>query len=209
MGDPVKTGLVQSLAHPGGNLTGVSAQSYDLWPKHLELARELIPNLRRLCFLFDTTDEPDALTSANQVAELSRGAAIATLSLPIDSLETLRAALRTIHRERPQVVIIWSSPLMFQHGSEIMHSLAHQLPVMSDGRFLTDAGTLLTYSVDWLDLFRRSAGYVDKILKGAKPGDLPIEQPTKFELIVNLRTAKALRIKIPESIRVRADKVIQ
>jgi putative ABC transport system substrate-binding protein len=209
MGDPVKTGLVASLARPGGNLTGVSAQTYDLWPKQLELARELVPNLRRVCFLFDTTDEPDALTHANEFRALARGVGMSVRTLPVGSLDGLRAALRTIQKERPQVLIVWSSPLLTQHRRTIMNSITHRLPVISDGRFFAESGALLTYSVDWPDMFRRSATYIDKILKGAKPGDLPIEQPTKFELVVNLQTARALGVTIPESILLRADEVIR
>jgi putative ABC transport system substrate-binding protein len=130
-------------------------------------------------------------------------------NLPVGSLDNLRAALRTIHKERPQVLMVWSSPFLTQHRNMIMNSIAHRIPVISDGRFFSEAGALVTYSVDWPDMFRRSAGYVDKILKGAKPGDLPIEQPTKFELVVNLKTAKALGITMPESILLRADEVIR
>jgi putative ABC transport system substrate-binding protein len=131
------------------------------------------------------------------------------LTLSVGSMDHIQTALRTIHKERPQVLVVWSSPLLTQYRRTIMNSIGHRLPVISDGRFFAEAGALLEYSVDWLDMFRRSAVYVDKILKGAKPGDLPIEQPTKFELIVNRQTAKALRIKIPESILVRADKIIE
>jgi putative ABC transport system substrate-binding protein len=209
MGDPVRTGLVASLARPGGNLTGLSAQSYDLWPKQLELARELVPNLTRLGFLFDTNDEPDALTHAAEFSQLARAAGITVLALPVGSLGDIQSALRTTRNARPQALVVWSSPLLTQHRRTIIKSVGHRLPVISGGRFFAEAGALLTYSVDWPDLFRRSAAYIDKILKGAKPGDLPIEQPTKFELVVNLQTAKALHVKIPESIFIRADKIIK
>ena len=209
MGDPVKTGLVASLAHPGGNLTGLSAQSYDLWPKQLQFARELVPDLRRVAFLFDTNDEPDALTNSAEFRQLAREAGMTVLALPVSSLDDIQNALKTIHKERPQVVVIWSSPLLTQYRRTIMKSIGHRLPVISDGRFFAEAGALLTYSVDWPDLFRRSATYVDKILRGAKPGDLPIEQPRKFELGVNLQTAKALHLEVPQSILVWADKVIE
>lgn len=209
MGDPVRTGLVASLARPGGNLTGLSAQSYDIWPKQLELARELVPNLTRICFLFDTNDEPDASAHAAEFEGLARDAGMTVLSLPVGSVDDIQSALRTIHKKRPQVLVVWSSPLLTQYRGAIMKSVGHRLPVISDGRFFAEAGALLTYSVDWPDLFSRAAGYIDKILRGAKPGDLAIQQPTKFELIINAQTAKALRIKIPESILVRADKMIR
>jgi putative ABC transport system substrate-binding protein len=210
MGDPVKTGLVASLARPGGNLTGVSMQTYDLWPKRLELARELVPKLTRLCLLVDENDEPGAVAYANtEFRTLARGAGITVRTLAVGSPEDLRAALKTIHKERPQVLIVWDSPLMTQYRYTITHSVAHWLPVLSEGRHFAEAGALLTYSVDQYDLFRRSATYIDKILKGAQPRDLPIEQPTKFELIVNLRSAKSLNMTIPESILLRADEVIR
>jgi putative ABC transport system substrate-binding protein len=209
MGDPVRTGLVASLARPGGNLTGLSAQSYDLWPKLLELAKELVPRLTRLGFLFDTNDEPDALNRSGEFNELARREGMTALSLPVGSYADIQAALKTIQKERPQVLVVWSSPLLTQHRGSIIEAVGRQLPVISDGRFFAEAGALLTYSADWPDLFRRSASYIDKILKGAKPGDLPIEQPTKFELVVNLQTAKALRMKMPESVLVRADKIIR
>jgi putative ABC transport system substrate-binding protein len=194
---------------PGGNLTGLSAQSYDLWPKQVELAKELVPRLTRLAFLFDTNDEPDALNRSREFNELARKEGLANLPLPISSFSDIHVALKTIQKERPQVLVVWSSPLLTQHRGTIMKAIGQQLPVISDGRFFAEAGALVTYSVDWPDLFRRSASYVDRILRGAKPGNLPIEQPTKFELVVNLQTAEALRIRIPESILVRADRVIR
>ncbi len=115
MGDPVRTGLVASLAHPGGNLTGLSAQSYDLWPKQLELAKELVPHLTRVGFLFDTNDEPDALNRSGEFSEMARRERITVLSLPVGSYADIQAALKTIQKQRPQVLIVWSSPLLTQH----------------------------------------------------------------------------------------------
>ena len=210
MRDPVKTGLVASLARPGGNLTGVSAQVYDVLAKELELARDLVPNLRRLCLLFDENDEPNVVAYANtEFRALAHSLGISVRMMPVGTLADIQAALNTIHKERPQVLIVLDSPLMTQHNHTIMDSVAHRLPVISQGRDFAKAGALLTYSVDWLDMFRRSAGYIDKILKGAKPGDLPIEQPSKFDFVINLKTAKEFGISIPESILLRADKVIR
>ena len=210
MGDPVKTGLVASLAHPGGNLTGVSGQSYDVWPKQLELLKKVMPNLRRLCLLFDKNDEPNAVTNANnEFRGLARNIGIVVRTLPVGSLGDLRAALKTIQKERPQAILVWDSPLLNQHRQMILDSVGHQMPVMGEGREFAEAGALLTFSVDWSDQFRRSAAYVVKILKGAKPGDLPIEQPTKFELIVNVKAAKALHLTVPESILSSADEVMR
>jgi len=209
MGDPVRTGLVASLAHPGGNLTGLSAQSYDLWPKQLELAKELVPRLARVGFLFDTTDEPEAVDHASEFDAMARRQGMTVLSFAVSSIADVDAALKALRSERPQALIIWSSPLLTQYRATIIKAVGQQLPVLSDGRFFAEAGALLTYSVDYTDLFARSASYIDKILKGAKPEDLPIEQPTKFELVLNLKTARALRLEIPETVLVRADKIIR
>ena len=144
MSDPVRTGLVASLARPGGNLTGLSAQSYDIWPKQLELARELVPNLRRVCFLFDTSEEPHALTYANEFSALARSAGVNVRTLPVGSLDELRSALRTAHKERPQMLMIWTSPLMVQRRRTIIDSVAYQLPMISDARLIGETGALLT-----------------------------------------------------------------
>ena len=165
--------------------------------------------IKELIDLRVINDEPDALNRSGNFNELARREGMTVLSLPVGSYHDIQAALKTIHKERPQVLVVWSSPLLTQYRAAIIKAVGHQLPVISDGRFFAEAGALMTYSVDWSDLFRRSASYIDKILKGAKPGDLPIEQPSKFELVVNLQTAKVLHMKMPESILVRADKVIR
>jgi putative ABC transport system substrate-binding protein len=129
--------------------------------------------------------------------------------IPARTLDDIRAVPKAVKRERPQATLIWASAFTYQHPNKVVGSVAHRMPVIADGRTLAEVGAVLTYSVDWPDMFRRSATYVDKILKGTKPADLPIEQPTKFKLVVNLRAAKALGIKVPESILVRADEVIR
>lgn len=130
-------------------------------------------------------------------------------NLPVANSKELQGALEVIQRERPQAVMVWSNPLLTQERRRILTSVGNQLPVISDGRFFAEAGAMLSYSVDWIDMFTRSAAYVDKILKGTKPGDLPIEQPTKFKLVVNLKSAKALGIQVPQSMLARADEVIR
>jgi putative ABC transport system substrate-binding protein len=210
MGDPVKVGLVSNLARPEGNLTGLSGQGYEITSKQLELAKELLPDLKQLCLLFEENAEPNLSNYANvEFRALARDLGIAIRTLAVRSLEEIRAAKRIIDRDKPQALMIWLTPLTNQYRDTIMRSAASRLPVIGEGREFAKAGAVLTYSVDYVDLFRRSASYVDKILKGAKPGDLPIEQPTKFELIVNLKTAKALGITIPESILLRADELIR
>jgi putative tryptophan/tyrosine transport system substrate-binding protein len=174
------------------------------------LARDLIPNLRRLCLLFDVNDQPNVVAYANtEFRVLAQSLGISVRMMPVGTLADIQGALNAIHKERPQLLIVLDSPLMTQHNRTIMDSVTHRLPVISQGRDFGKAGALLTYSVDWLDMFRRSAGYIDKILKGAKTGDLPIEQPTKLNLVVNLKTAKALGIKVPGSILVRADEILR
>lgn len=214
MDDPVKTGLVASLARPGGNVTGLSAQAFDIWPKHLELTRELLPNLKHLCVLLDKDQHTsrtglDTPTNAEEFGALARSIGVKVSAFPVDSLNDLEAALRKIRKECSEALIIRSSPITTQYRDTIMDSVAQRLPLISDGKFSAEAGTLLSYSVDYLYNFRRQAVYMDKILKGAKPGDLPIEQPTRFRLVVNLKTAQALGLTIPQSIMVRADEVIR
>jgi len=207
MGDPVDAGLVASLARPGGNLTGLSWQGADSDPKRLELTTELVPGLRRLGLLFDY---PTASTDLNAFRRAARSAGVTTLkTFQARNLEEIEVALKAIDRESLQALIVWNSPLLGLHRKAILHSTGHRLPVIVDGREFAEVGALISYAPNGYDLYRRSATYVDKILKGAKPGDLPIEQPTKFELIVNLRAAKLLGIIVPEAILLRADEVIR
>lgn len=210
MSDPVKTGLVASLARPGGNVTGLSSQRYDFDPKLLELAIELVPKLKRLCILFDDAREPNLLGYAEnefRTIALARGVTICTV--PARTVQDVQAAPKTITVERPQAVLVWASAFIYQQRRMLIGPIAHRVPVIGEGQELAEAGAVISYSVDWPDMFRRSGAYVAKILKGAKPADLPIEQPRKFKLVVNLRMAKRLEIKVPESILVRADETIR
>jgi putative ABC transport system substrate-binding protein len=208
MGDPVEYGLVASLAHPGGNLTGLSWQMTDSDPKRLELAREVVPSLRHLGLLFESY--PNSSADVNAFRRLARSAGIAKVdAFEGRNLEEIQAALKAMDKDRPQALYVWSSNLLSLHRNAILGSTAHRLPVIADGREFAAAGALISYAPNSYDLYRRSATYVDKILKGAKPSDLPIEQPNKFELIVNLRMAKVLGITIPESVLLRADELIR
>jgi ABC-type uncharacterized transport system substrate-binding protein len=210
MGDPVRTGLVASLAHPGGNLTGLSTQRYDTDPKLLQLTKELLPNLKRLCLLLDDTRERDLIHYAdNEFRVLARDVGVSVRVIPVRNPGEVRSAPKLVRRERPQALMIWASAFIYQHLNTLIASAADGLPVVGEGRQSTESGAVLAYSPDFEDVFKRSAIYVDKILRGAKPGDLPIEQPTKFKLVVNLKAAKALGIAVPESILVRADEVIR
>jgi putative ABC transport system substrate-binding protein len=174
------------------------------------LTKELRPHIKRLCVVFDGRRERNLIDYANsEFRALARDNGVSLCLVPVRTPDDIRAVPRIIDRERPQAVVIWTSPLIFQHQHALIGALAHRLPVIDDLHMSAKAGAVLTYSVDWLDTFRRTAAYVDKILKGAKPADLPIEQPTEFKLFVNLTAAKALRIKVPESILVRADEIIR
>jgi putative ABC transport system substrate-binding protein len=208
MDDPVERGFARSFSRPTGNFTGFSAQGAETDAKRLELARELVPGLKRIGLLFDPTD-PDAVADADSFRTVTEGVEVLLRSYPVRNIEEIQQALREIDRERPQALMVWNSPLILVHRKLIMEFTSHRLPVISEGRDLAEAGALLTYSANFVEIWERSASYVDRILKGAKPADLPIEQPTFFELLVNQRTAQALRLSVPESILLRADEILR
>ena len=207
--DPVAEGFANSLARPGGNVTGMSWQTPETSGKRLELTREVLPGLRRVALLFDPND-PGAVLDANAVRSAAASAGLRVTGFEVNDWRALDTVLAAIESDRPRALILIHSPLAVYYRERIVHfAIDRRLPVVSEGRDFADAGALLTYGPSIVDMFRRGAGYVDKILKGAKPGDLPIEQPTKFELVVNLKTAKALGITIPQAILLRADEVIR
>jgi putative ABC transport system substrate-binding protein len=209
MEDPVRAGLAASFAHPGGNLTGLSGLDEETDSKRLELAMEVVPGLRRAGLMFEASDAV-ASGAANELRTLAHGVGVTLHPVGVRNLDQIETALKAMQRNRPQVLILWGTPMMYLHrGRIIAGSASYKVPVISDGREFAEAGALLSYSPSYHEMWRRGALYVDKILKGAKPGDLPIEQPTKFELIINLRMAKALGITIPESLLLRADEIIR
>jgi len=209
-GDPVGTGLVASLARPGGNVTGLTAFSPDLVGKRLELLKQAIPGLVRVAVLWDSA-------GPSKIIEFKEAEATApALGLQLQSLEVraphpdLQAAFGAASRERAQGLVVLNNPLTLTYRAQIAAmAISNRLPSMFDGRDYAEAGALISYGANVSDLFRRAAIYVDKILKGAKPADLPVEQPTKFELIINLKTAKALGLTIPPAVLARADEVIE
>jgi putative ABC transport system substrate-binding protein len=210
MSDPVRTGLVASLARPGGNVTGLSSQRYDTDSKLIELATELLPKLRRLCVVFDDARERNLVAYAeSEFRAMAGDRGISLCTVPARTVHDIEAAPKAIAAERPQAVLVWASAFIYQQRPRLIGSIAHRVPVLAEGRALAEAGAVVSYSVNWPDMFRRSGAYVARILKGAKPGDLPIEQPTKFELVVNLKMAKRLDLQVPESILVRADEIIR
>jgi len=208
-GDPVATGLVESLARPGGNITGLSQMAVELVGKRLELLKEMVPKLSRVAVLWN----PQAVASTLGWKELqlpARQLGIQLHSLEVRSPNEFDQAFEAATRARAGALFILPDPLIFTNLKRIAdHATKSRLPSVFQTSVFADAGGLVTYGPDRADLYRRAATYVDKILKGAKPGDLPIEQPTKFELVVNLKTAKALGITIPQTIMVQADRVIE
>jgi putative tryptophan/tyrosine transport system substrate-binding protein len=206
-GAPLQVGLVKSLARPGGNVTGLSSMEAELGDKRLELLRNCIPRLHRVAILGAKTDpftEP-------YVQDFQSAAARAGLQLQpvlVDGSDEFDGAFEAMRASGAQAVVI--QPLFEPHTARIVELGAkHRLAIMSSYRDTTRAGGLLSYSADHAAYFQRAATYVDKILKGAKPADLPVEQPTTFELVINLQTAKALGLTIPPSVLARADEVIQ
>jgi len=204
---PVEQGIVQSLARPGGNITGVSAQvSFDIASKRVELIRELVPNMRRLAFLTERDNPPESIRS---MEETTRRLGLSFL-LAEHSVTDFASAFDLIHRERPDALYVALSPGAYVNRHSIAEFAAQlRLPALYPNRSFTDAGGLLCFGTSFEDIHRRVAGYVDRILKGASPADLPVEQPTKFDLIINLRTAKALGLTVPASLLVQATEVIE
>jgi putative ABC transport system substrate-binding protein len=207
--DPVGSGVVASLAHPGGNVTGLSSMAAELSAKRLQLLKEASPRLTRVAVLWN----PDWPYGPKVIEELKAAAPSLSIELKFVGVRTpeeLTAAFAAINRAHAQALLVAGGSPFWNHRATLVKLASKtRLPVIYWTREFADEGGLMSYGPNYGDLFHRSAGYVDKILKGAKPGDLPIEQPTHFELIVNLKTAKALGITIPESILLRADEVIR
>ncbi len=208
-GDPVGTGLVQRLARPGGNVTGVSGLETEVSAKRLELLKEAVPNLSRMAVLWNTGDGGMTLSfRAIQTAARTLGVTIRPLGL--QGPEDFDQAFTAMTQERPDALVAISDPLVRVNRQRILDfAVKHRLPAMYTDRSYAVDGGLIAYGPSFAEMFRRVAAYVDKILKGAKPADLPVEQPTRFELVVNLKTAKALGLTIPQSVLLRADEVIE
>jgi len=207
--DPVGLGLVASLARPGGNLTGVTSLTGELSAKRLQLARELVPGASRLAILGDAGSAAFA-SIVRQTEVAARALGVRLHAVGVRSAAELDGAFSTMARERPAVLLVNPDPTLFEQRRRLADlAVKHQLPTVHGQREYAEVGGLIAYGANRPEMFRRAAVYVDKILKGAKPGDLPIEQPTKFELVVNLGTAKALGLTIPQSVLLRADETIQ
>ena len=206
--DPVATGLVKSLARPGGNVTGLSFVGTELAGKQVELLREAVPGLARIAVLANPANASHALRT-KEIADVAR-----TLKLQSEVHEArtpgeLPAAFAAMARRRPGAAIVLADALFVSQGSDIIRLAAEQrLPVIYGLREIAEAGGLMAYGASFPDLFRRAASYVDKILRGARPGDLPVEQASKFELVINLKTARVLGLRLPPTLLARADRLI-
>jgi putative ABC transport system substrate-binding protein len=209
--DPVGTGFVASLARPGGNVTGVTLDTGpELNAKRVELLNAIIPRASRVAVLWNPSF-PGAVESWNAAENAARRLGIPVRSVEIRGLDDFEAAFATMVRERAEgVVLVSSGPVAFTRRRHIVGLAAQaRLPAAHGLREWVDDGGLMSYGPSLIDLWRRSATFVDKILRGAKPGDLPVEQPTKFELVINLKAAKALGLTVPQSLLLRADQVIE
>jgi putative tryptophan/tyrosine transport system substrate-binding protein len=206
--DMVGNGLVASLPHPGGNVTGTSDQNTELSGKQVQLLKELLPRLKRLAIL-ENPMNPGAVRTSEETKKAARDVGLQIKPLPVRSPDEIAEALEAAAKGRADAVIVVHDPLMIEHRARIAQlALKKRLPTLSAG-LLAEAGGLMTYGPDSAALFKRAAVFVDKILKGRKPADLPVEQPMKFELVINLKTAKQIGLTIPPNLLARADKVIR
>ena len=207
--DPVGSGFVKSLAHPGGNITGLTSISSDISPKHLEMLLSMVPKLSRVAVLVNPANTSNAMVLKSIQSAAQRTSA---KILPVEARTApeIEKAFSTMARKKAGAVIVSRDSLFNQQVRNIAELAAkNRLPSIAGIRIYVEAGGLMSYGPSNADMFRRAATYVDKIIKGAKPGDLPVEQPTKFELAINGKTAKALGLTIPQSLLISADKIIE
>jgi len=208
-GDPLGTRLVSSLAKPGGNVTGLSLMSPDISGKRLELIKHIVPDVLRVAIMWNATNPYPALVF-RQTEAAARQLKLEVQSLEVRTPDDVNSALEAALREKANALITVEDPLTVNYRKQIADFAAkNRLPTISGLREYVDVGGLLSYGPALADLYRRAAGYVDKILKGAKPAELPVEQPTKFELVVNLKTARTLGLTIPPDMLAIADAVIE
>ncbi len=208
--DPVRFGIVASLARPGGNVTGSSwLTGTEFSGKWVDLLRNAAPSIARVGYLTDTT-APATTTSVEQLRATARPLGLTVAMLQVQTIDEVDARLTEFSKTRGGALIVPGALLLASNAGQIVRLAAkHHLPAIYGSRFFTDVGGLMSYGPSIADLWRRAAIYVDRILKGADPGDLPIELPTKFDMVINLKTAKALGLTIPQSVLLRADEVIQ
>jgi putative ABC transport system substrate-binding protein len=207
--DPVGNGFVASLARPGGNITGLATLAPELSGKQLELLKEIVPKLSRVAVL-GTSTQPGNAQALREVGGAAGAFGVQVQYLNVEDPEDIETAFRAGSKGRADAVLVLPSPVLNSHRTQVADLTAkNRRPAMYSGSGYVDAGGLMSYAHNIIDLYRRAATYVDKILKGAKPADLPVEQPTKFELIINLKAAKQIGLTIPPNVLARADKVIK
>ena len=207
--DPVGDGLVASLARPGGNVTGLSTQHADASAKRLELLREIVPNLRRLAIMANVSN-PASVAELREVQKTARTHGLQVVTAEVRQGEDITPAFEAVRSRADALFVVPDAYLIGTQRARLSAlALEARLPTMHGHRDPVTAGALVSYGPNYLDLFRRAADYVDKILRGAKPADLPVEQPTKLELVINAKTAKALGLTIPQSLRLRADLIVE
>ena len=209
VGDPVGAGIVPSLSHPGGNITGLTAISTEMDAKRLELLREVVPSVSYIALLWNA-GSPLQVLAEKQVQAAAQVLRMRVLSLGVKTEEEIKSALAVMARERPDALLVLADRLLLHHRALIMDfATRHRLPGVHAYRELVEAGGLMSFGPSYADMHKRAAYFVDRILKGAKPGDLPVERPLTFELVINLKTARALGLTIPQSLLQRADQVIE
>jgi len=209
VGDPVGAGLVESLGRPGGNATGLSIVATDLSGKRLQLLKEIVPGLSSIAVMSYGAN-PQSQMELRETQIAAQKLDVQVHSVPISADSSIENAFEKIKKETVQALIVVTDPILFSQRSQILALAAgSRLPAMYPYRAFSEAGGLISYAPNDRDVFRRAASYVDRILKGASPGDLPVEQPTKFELVINLKTATTLGLTIPTALLTTADAVIE
>ena len=209
VGDPVGTGLINTLAHPGGNITGLTSIASDLEGKRLELLREVIPQVSHVAVLWNPAS-PFQVVSEKELQAAARELGIKVLSLGVKAAEDLDTAFATVLKERPGALLVLADRLFLHNRARIMEfALKNRLPGVHAYVELVEAGGLMSYGPSYPGMHRRAAYYVDRILKGTKPADLPVERPAKFELVINLKAARQIGVAIPPNVLARADRVIR
>ena len=208
-GDPVGTGLVASLARPGANVTGFSTLAPELTSKRLELIKEIVPALSEVAVLANQAN-PHRLLEFAWAGNSAKVLGLRLMLYTVLDAKEVQSTLSTLTRDHAQAVLLLSDPLLFAHRTEVIEmAVKSAIPLLSDHPAFVEAGALFSYGANFGDSYRQAARYADQILKGAKPADLPVQQATRFELVINLKTAKALGITLPQSILLRADRVIE
>lgn len=206
--DPVGAGVVTSLARPGGNLTGMSIQTTDTAGKRIEMLREIVPKLARLAVMANA-NAAGAMLEMREVVATARNLGLEVIPIEVTQAAEIFSSIEAL-KDRADALYVAADPLFFSNRIKVNGlAQAERLPTIYGSREYVDAGALISYGPNWTDLFRHAADQVDKVLRGAKPADIPVEQPTKFDLVVNLKTAKALGLQVPAALLARADEAIE